>query len=129
MPNDKENKLEDLIKELPKQEGKDKLKLLYKITNLLLRKPSEAIPYANEGVLLAQELGEIEIESRFLNRLGITNHYLGKFDEATNYYRNSADIAKRIGLMLDYAQNLEFEKAADLRDKLTSLRKQFLMSS
>ncbi len=39
------------------------------------------------------------------------------------------EIARLEKMMLDYAQNLEFEKAADLRDKLTSLRKQFLMSS
>ena len=32
-------------------------------------------------------------------------------------------------MMLDYAQNLEFEKAADIRDKLTKLRRQFIMAS
>ncbi len=98
---------EHLLASLPHLTGIERLECLIKITDLRFRaKPSEARDYALEGLALSREMGERGLESRFLNRMGITYHLQGKFDEAVDYYNQSLTIAQELDKLEEVATNM-----------------------
>ncbi len=97
---------EELIASLPCLNGSDRLERLLEVVNSLYgRRPAEAFAFAEEGEKLARELGNPARHSQFLNRMGISKHYQGEFDDAVKYYKASAAIAKEFGQLPDVAMN------------------------
>ncbi len=123
--------MEELIEGLTDLRGAERLERLMEIVNRRYRaKPSEAFVYAKEGLELAQELGNRELETRFLNRMGISQHFQGKFDEAIIYYQRSADIAQELNKLDEVATNIsnvatimtmrgEYSEALDMLNEIS----------
>ena len=124
---------QDLIDDLEGQQGEERLTTLLRIVNSLFRrKPSEAYEYALQGEALARELGNRVQLSHFLNRLGITQHFQGKFGPAVEYYQASLGIAKELGSQDEVAKNMnniaaittmqgDYAKALDLQSEIRAI--------
>ena len=79
--------------------------------------------YANKPDIYKNVKGENE----FLESLAEGGFQVGKM--ATLLYPNGIEIQEREKVMFNAAQNLEFEKAASVRDEIELLRKELLTVS
>ncbi len=95
---DKQIKIDSLKNVLETVEGEEKVKVLIKLSKLnLLNFPEEAVEYAKQALNLAKfikyETGELEA----LAKAGVSNHYLGNYEKALDYYNQLLNIYRKKG--------------------------------
>ena len=91
----KADSLKNILKTI---EGKEKVQVLIKLSELnLLNFPAEAVEYAKKALNLARlikyEAGELEA----LAKVGVSNHYLGNYEKALEYYNQLLNIYRKKG--------------------------------
>ena len=92
------SKIDSLKNVLETVEGEEKVKVLIKLSELnLLNFPAEAVKYAKQALNLAKfikyETGELEA----LAKAGVSNHYLGNYEKALEYYNQLLNIYRKKG--------------------------------
>jgi len=86
--------------ELSRKAG-DKAALMFNLRQMgnmtSLTNPADAIPYHEESVRLARELGDLFGESTGLNSIGIAYHLEGRVEESEKAFARSLEIARARG--------------------------------
>ena len=121
---------------LPESSGTEKANILLDLAyKYRVKEPRKTVDYANQAVVIANELDSISLKQKAYSNLGLGYRYLGDYDKAIGYQEKALEIAElngkksfialeynRIGIIYKkwglYSKALEYYlKALSLREK------------
>lgn len=102
--------IDSLQSVIPQQNDTIKLASIVELDRLIASgAPTKILPYLEEGLAIASELGHSYYQGKILNLIGTSQYYLAKYDSAAAYWRKAISIC-------DEMPRDEYE--ADVRTKL-----------
>jgi len=90
-------KIDSLRQKLQQVSQKDKIQVLYELGKAYWEiDPHKTIEYGNEALALSQKLKNKKGEAQALNSIGVGNYYLGNYDVALRFLKQSLEIRLQI---------------------------------